>query len=62
MLVAAAILAAMTLAGSKLSNAVAWSVVPYTVFCLQAVLQGRPAKLGCDAAGQYLFVAICAFM
>jgi hypothetical protein len=57
-----AILAATTLAGSTLNNAVAWSNVPYTVFVLQGILQGRPAKHGVNAAGQYLILAISAFI
>ena len=61
-LVGGAILAAMMLTGSKLNNAAAWSMVPYTVFVLQGILQGRPAKLGTDAIGQYLLLAINAFM
>jgi hypothetical protein len=57
-----AIVAAMTLAGSKLNNAIAWGLVPFTVYTLQGILQGRPQKLGTDIAGQYLIVAINVFM
>ena len=56
------ILAAMTLAGSTLNDAVAWSNVPYTVFVLQGILQNRPAKHGVNIAGQYLILAISAFI
>ena len=62
MLARAAIFAVMGLAGSTLNNAVAWSCLPYTVFVLQGILQGRPAKLGVNAAGQYLLLAINTFM
>ena len=57
-----AILAVVSLAGSSLNNAVAWSCLPYTVFVLQGILQGRPAKHGVNAAGQYLELAINLFM
>jgi hypothetical protein len=61
-LVAAQILAAMALAGSTFNNTFAWSCLPYTVFVLQGILQGRPAKHGASAAGQYLILAINTFM
>ncbi|KAJ1482556.1 hypothetical protein T484DRAFT_1803543 [Baffinella frigidus] len=62
MLVASAILSGMTLAGFKLRNAVAWSCVPYAVFVLQGILQGRAGKHGVNVAGQFLLLAINAFM
>jgi len=61
-LVAVAIFAATSLAGASLNNACAWSFLPYTVFVLQGILQGRPAKHGDNAAGQYLLLAINTFM
>jgi len=57
-----AILAVVSLSGSSLNNAVAWSCLPYTVFVLQGILQGRPAKHRVNAAGQYLELAINTFM
>ena len=56
-LVAGMVIAALSLAGATLNNAVAWSCLPYTVFVLQGILQGRPAKHGASAAGQYLILA-----
>jgi len=61
-LVAGAILAAMMLTGFKLNKAVAWSFVPKTVFILQGILQSRPAKHGTNVVGQYLNLAIGAFV
>jgi len=61
-LVASGILAAMTLSGSTLNHAVALSLVPYTVFLLQGILQGRGKKHSVNSAGQYLLLTINAFM
>ena len=62
MLLASAILSAMTLAGCELNNAVAWSCVPYAVFVLQGILQGRAGKYDVDVASQFLLLTINAFM
>ena len=53
-----AILCAKALAGAAIQEASAWSGVPGTVALVQALLQGRAAKLNVSSAGLWVRLAV----
>ncbi|KAJ1477350.1 hypothetical protein T484DRAFT_1631347 [Baffinella frigidus] len=61
-LVAQGIFSAKTLAGSSIQEAVAWALVPETVYFVQLVLQGRAAKINMNKSGHFVVIAINLFL
>jgi hypothetical protein len=48
LLLAVSLTGALTVTGLPLEKAVGWALLPYSVATTQAILQGRPLKLGLD--------------
>lgn len=62
LLLAVSMTGALTITGSSVEKADGWALLPYSVATSQAILQGRPARLGIDVSGQIMCLSIMAFV